>query len=369
MATKLDADVVVIGGGAVGAACTYLFSKVGLSVILLEKEKSCATGITGRNPGVVHSGSYYLPGTLRARVAVRGNELLWNFCKKYNVAHLTCGKLIIANTERQLSALETIMQSGKENGLQDLVFCDKKRLREMVPDIVAKAGIFSKTTGIVDGVAFTDRLLDVARSNGAIISLDTPFTDAKQINGHWQISTAFDPDYKLKVRFVVNAAGLSAIDLRKKIFPDKPSPTIYWEKGSFVRYTKRNAFKHLVITASSPGFPENRVDCIPGLDGITRFGPIINLTTDSDDFTVSESTVYQVFSMLKNIFPKISEQHLQPCFSGIAPKLEKNREASKDLIIERDQNSGWIDLLGLCSPALSASLAIAEEVRALLVEM
>ena len=111
MQSQLDADVAIIGGGAVGSACAYTLSKSGLSTILLEKESTFASQITGHNPGVIHSGSYYASGSIRARVAPRGNKLLWEFCRKYNVPNLKCGKLIIGNTEKQLHALEIIFQN------------------------------------------------------------------------------------------------------------------------------------------------------------------------------------------------------------------------------------------------------------------
>ena len=369
MQSKLDADIAIIGGGAVGAACAYTLSKYGLSIIVLEKERTFASKITGHNPGVVHSGCYYAPGSMRARVAVRGNKLLWEFVKKYNVPHRRCGKFIIANTENQLSALEKVVQNGQENGVKDLIVYDQKFFRKMVPNVVAKAALFSKSTGIFDGIEFTHRLIEVAQSKNVIVAHSTKFTNAIRSGNFWRIITESQTDYKPKVRYIVNAAGLSALNLRNQIFPHKQQPKIFWEKGSFACSTKKNLFKHIVINATVPGFPEPRVDCIPRLDGITQFGPVCSYLTKPNDWSVAENTVDLVFSSVRNFLPTIQREDLQPYFAGISPKLEQTGNSSRDLIIEKDTTNSWIDLLGLSSPSLSAILAIGEQVQHLITEM
>lgn len=352
----------IIGAGVIGLAIAFKISQKSHSVILVEKESQYGCGISSRNSEVIHAGIYYHTGSLKALLCLEGKRLLYEHCEKYQIRHKRTGKLFLAVTSEEISKLELTKKQATENGVDDLVELDESALRRLEPEIRGKAGLLSPSSGIFDSHGFMKSLFLLGQSNGVIFAASSPVVGADPVAVGWRVRVGGKEPTTISSKVVVNAAGLHAIELSKTVFPGRNIPTLYPTKGSYIRYSGKSSVKHIIYPAIVPGLIEERVDATPDLEGNLRFGPNTEKTDGLEDFSVASNIAEGMIPAIKRYLPNLDATHLYPDCSGIRPRIYDSGDAVEDFRFDWAPTPGWLDLWGIESPGLTASLAIAEHV-------
>jgi len=249
------ADVAVIGGGVIGTATAMalLERHPGLSVTVLEKEDRLAAHQTGHNSGVIHSGLYYKPGSLKARTCTSGREALYSFCAEHGIVHERCGKVVIATSNAEIPALDALEQRGRDNGLTGLERLDGRGLRHYEPHAAGVAGLFVPQTGIVDYAAVTVAYGDVIRSRGGRVLTSCYVERVTRQQGGFVLGTA---QGELPCRFLINCAGLQS-DRLARLCGIATDVGIIPFRGEYyqVAPSRRGLVKNLIYPVPDPAFP------------------------------------------------------------------------------------------------------------------
>ncbi|MBO1338078.1 L-2-hydroxyglutarate oxidase [Streptomyces sp. VRA16 Mangrove soil] len=265
----VDADVVVVGGGIVGLSTAYAVSRAapGTRVVVLEKEAGPALHQTGRNSGVIHSGIYYRPGSLKARFAVRGAAEMVKFCAEYGIAHEVTGKLIVATRRDELPRLHALVQRGRENGIP-VRELGPAQIQEYEPEVRGLAAIHVGTTGIADYRAVAERL---AETSGAEIRYGA---EAVQIDRRPERGVAVRTRLGdiVRARVLVNCAGLQC-DRVARLAGDDPGMRIVPFRGEYFELARPELVRGLVYPVPDPAFPFLGVHLTRGIDGSVHVGP------------------------------------------------------------------------------------------------
>jgi L-2-hydroxyglutarate oxidase LhgO len=354
----VDTDLVVIGCGVVGLAITYKFAKEGYSVISLDKESQFGTGVSSRSSEVIHAGIYYEKGSLKALLCLKGKELLYEHCQKYKVNHKKLGKIFIAVNEDEISSLKKLKSQAEDNGLMDLSQLNGSEIKKMEPLLNGSYGLFSPSTGIVDSHGLMQSLVQLSEDYDVIFAYLSPVLNAEPINNGWKINIGGKDPIWIKSKMVINAAGLNAINLSQSIFPERKTPKLEPVKGGYLRLTGRSPFNHIIYPAMIPGQIAERVDATPDLMNSLRFGPSIEKTNGINDFNVSEELIDKFYPSIRRYFPDVNKSKLHLDQAGIRPKIKIDGISNPDFTFSWAPNIGWLDLWGMESPALTASLAI-----------
>jgi L-2-hydroxyglutarate oxidase LhgO len=358
----MDADVVVIGAGVVGLAIAAKMAEKKYSVIILEKESKFGTGISSRNSEVIHAGIYYKTDSLKASLCLRGKTLLYEHCKKYNVAYKKIGKLFLAVTHDEVLRLEQTQNQAILNGVEDLLELNQKQLTRLEPELSGSAALLSPSSGIIDSHSFMKSLLSLSENNKAIFVPQSPVDNAEPISDGWKIYIGGKEPTSITCKTVINSTGLYAIKLSKKIFPNRIVPKLHPTKGVYLRYSGKSPLQHIVYPAIIPGRIEERVDATPDLGVSLRFGPNVEEASSLEDFSVKDEIIQQMLPGIKRYLPNIDASRLHLDIAGIRPKIYGDEEPVADFRFDWAEENGWLDLWGMESPALTGSLAIGEYV-------
>lgn len=364
----MDTEVVVIGAGVIGLAVAFKVSEKGHTVILLEKESGYGTGVSSRSTEMIHAGIYYQTSSLKACLCLKGKRMLYEHCERYNVKYKRVGKLFIAVTQEELPRLEETRKQALSNGLDDLVDISEKELRKIEPAIRGITALFSPSSGVFDSHSFMKSLFILGKSKGVIFSPSSPALNAEPIKEGWKVQVGGREPTSVSCRVVVNVAGLYTTDLSKKVFPDREVPVLHPVKGSYLRYSGASPVKHIIYPSILPGVIEERVDATPDIGGSLRFGPNIEKTKGLEDFTLDPGLVKSMSRAITRYLPGLDISRLHPDCAGIRPKIYGPGDPVADFRFDWAPVPGWLDLWGIESPGLTASLAIGEYVRDLIAE-
>jgi L-2-hydroxyglutarate oxidase LhgO len=359
-----DFDVVVIGAGVIGLAVAQALAMAGASVLIIEQASHIGTEISSRNSEVIHAGIYYAPGSLKSRLCLKGKERLYAFCAQYGVPHRRCGKLIVATDESQIAGLTAIHAGATACGMLDLEMLDAEAVRSREPALKAVAALLSPTTGIIDSHAYMFALLGRAEAHGATLACRSEVEAVERDVVGWTVRLAGMPAPVASAHMVVNAAGLDSIRVARSIagFPQSLIPTLHYAKGSYFGYAGSVPFSHLVYPLPEPGGLGTHLTL--DMAGRARFGPDVDWV-DKPDYHVDPAKRERFAAAVRLFWPDVDPNRLHPDYAGVRPKLSGPREPPADFAIygPRDHNvRGIVNLFGLESPGLTASLAIAEEV-------
>ncbi|WP_425559668.1 L-2-hydroxyglutarate oxidase [Kitasatospora terrestris] len=265
-------DVVVVGGGIVGLSTAYALTRArpGVSVVVLEKEGGLAAHQTGRNSGVIHSGVYYRPGSLKARYATGGAAEMVEFCREQGVAHEVTGKLIVATAAEELPRLAALAERGRENGIP-VTELDAAGIREFEPEVTGVAGLHLATTGICDFPAVARRYAELAREKGAELRLGTEVRSIVRRSDGVTVRTASG---ELRAGVLVNCAGLHS-DRVARMAGDDPGVRIVPFRGEYYELAphRRGLVRGLVYPVPDPAFPFLGVHLTRGIHGDVHVGP------------------------------------------------------------------------------------------------
>jgi L-2-hydroxyglutarate oxidase LhgO len=357
---------VVIGAGAVGLAVARQLALSGLETLILEKNDRIGMETSARNSEVIHAGIYYAKESLKARLCVEGKRLLYDFCAAHGVPHKRLGKLIVGHAGQQ-AQIAAIAKMAADNGVDDLGPLDARQIAALEPDIRADHGLFSPSTGIIDSHQFMLALLgDITLVRGSMVNA------IRRRGESWSLAVKSDgEDIALQARIVVNAAGLWAQSLAGRIEGLNAAPPLHLAKGSYAVLSVKSPFRHLVYPIPEPGGLGVHVTLDMG--GRARFGPNVEWLASSDpgaiDYTVSPDIAAQFAPIIASYWPGVKQEMLSPDYAGVRPKLSAPGQPNADFRIDGPQAHGLpglVNLFGIESPGLTASLAIAQHVAGLL---
>ena len=361
-------ECIVIGAGVVGIAVARRLALAGREVVVLEAEDAIGTHTSSRNSEVIHAGIYYASGSLKARLCMQGWKALYRYCAERGVAHRRVGKLIVATSERQRPRLEAIRAQAEANGVADLRALSGAEAKTMEPELACVAAVLSPSTGIIDSHAYMLSLQGDAEDRGAVIALRSPVVSGRVVAGGIELDIGGREPSTIVARLVVNSGGLHAPRVAASIagVPASNVPPCYYAKGNYYTLAGRSPFSRLVYPV--PEAAGLGVHLTLDLAGQARFGPDVEWV-ESIDYRVDQSRAEDFYRAIRAYWPAIRDGSLQPAYSGIRPKIQAIGEAARDFLIEgpRDHGvPGLVNLFGIESPGLTASLAIADYVAALL---
>jgi len=361
-------DAVVVGAGVVGLAVARALALAGREVIVLESESTTGTGTSSRNSEVIHAGIYYPPGSLKARLCVAGRRALYPFLAERGIAHRRCGKLIVATDPNQVPGLEKLQGQAKANGVADLRMLSAREARALEPQLACVAALESPSTGIVDSHAFMLGLRGDAEDCGAAIAFRSPLLAGHVRQGAIELEVGGEEPMRLLAHAVVNSAGLFAQDVARSIegFPAERIPPTHYCKGNYFSLSGRSPFSRLVYPA--PEAAGLGVHLTLDLAGQARFGPDVEWI-ERVDYDVDAKRAEVFYGAIRSYWPGLPDGALQPAYSGIRPKLQARGQPASDFLIQGPADHGvarLVNLFGIESPGLTASLAIGDAVSDLL---
>jgi len=369
-------DAVVVGAGVVGLAVARALARGGLEVVIVEREGAIGSGVSSRNSEVVHAGLYYPPGSLKARMCVRGRELLYAYCAERGVPHRRCGKLVVATSPAERAKLDDILRRGHANGVHALRPIDGAQARELEPALSADcvAALHSPDSGIVDSHALMTSLLGEAEAAGAMLALKSPFEGARRDGPEgWVVRTGGDEAFELGCRWLVNAAGLGTHRVAGAIegLPAAAYPAQRLAKGHYFGLTGRAPFSRLIYPTPVDG--GLGVHLTLDLGGQARFGPDVEWLPASVaeaelDYTVDASRQGAFERDIRRYWPGLQEGALVPAYTGVRPKLSGPGELAADFLVQGPADHGLpglVQMLGIESPGLTSCLALGEHVAGL----
>lgn len=371
----MDFDLIVIGGGLIGLAVAVECAEQGVSTAILERHCRWGMETSSRNSEVIHSGFHYPSGSLKAWLAVEGNARLYDFSETFSIPFLRTGKITVAFSENEEENLLRLYKQGKENGVENLEIFSKLLLQRRFPGLTAQAALFSPSTGIISAHSLMDCLAKKFQDAGGIIALGSNVTGIER-SGEGYLITLFQREEEhYSAANIVNAAGLFADHI--STLCGIPA-SLFWGKGDYFRI-------HAPFPFDLPVYPVPESDCLgihctPDLGGGWRLGPDIEYV-EKKDFPYPDNRHAPAFSVdrkkralflqeARKYVPELREEDLFPESYGIRAKIGGPGEGFTDFIIREEAKAGrpgFINLMGIDSPGLTASLAIGKLVAATIV--
>lgn len=387
-------DVVVIGGGIVGLATaqTLTAQSPGLSLAVLEAEDRLAAHQSGHNSGVIHSGLYYKPNSLKARYCTEGREAMYRFCREHGIAHEHCGKVVVATRSEELPALEELKRRGQANGLHGIRLLDGVELREQEPHVAGIAGLLVPETGIADYPAVVQRLAELTQEAGGAIRLNTRVHGCDRRQGQLTLLTSQD---EVRCRFLINCGGLQADRLARRSGV-RPDVQITPFRGEYYQLIpqRRHLVRNLIYPVPDPRFPFLGVHFTRMVHGEVEAGPNAVLALKREGYRhrdVSPRDVWQMLrypgfwhmvkrywktgigelyrslskkaflAALQRLVPELRSEDIRPAGAGVrAQALARDGSLVDDFrIISCPQ---MVHVLNAPSPAATASLRIARAI-------
>lgn len=368
-----ETNVVIIGAGVVGLAIAAELSHTNNHIYVFEKNRTFGLETSSHNSEVIHAGIYYPEDSLKAKFCVQGNRLLYDICEKYSVPYKKLGKLIVAADRNETREVDRLYRQGTKNGIGDLKLLSRDEVKKLEPNVSAVAGLLSPATGVVDSYLLMRSFYGRAKENGAdfiynaeVIGIDkTPHGYKVSVKDREGVSTVV-------ARVVVNAAGLFSDRVAQMagINIEKAGYKLYFCKGEYFSLSPR--LGHLVNRLVYP-VPEQAgvgVHVTLSLNGTIRLGPNVKYV-DTIDYSVDEHDRTDFYRAAHRYLPAIEPDDLIADFAGIRPKLQGPGEGFRDFIIREESDKGLpglIDLIGIESPGLTSSPAIAKHVTGIVQE-
>jgi L-2-hydroxyglutarate oxidase LhgO len=369
-------QTVVIGAGVVGLAVARRLALDGQEVLLLESADAFGTGTSSRNSEVIHAGIYYPAGSLKAQLCVQGRQQLYAYCQERSVAHKQCGKLIVATSSDQVAQLSAIQAKAALNGLTGvdaLCLLTQAEAKALEPALQCDAALWSPSTGIVDSHALMLSYLGDFENAGGLLALNACFESAQVVPGDDKGTTRFvvrtRDGTELLAQRVVNAAGLTAPNVAQKFTGMKTNglPKAYYAKGNYFSLSGKSPFSHLIYPV--PEAAGLGVHLTLDMAGQAKFGPDVEWVDSPDQLLVDPRRGDAFYAEVRKYWPGLKDGALLASYAGIRPKINAPSEAAADFCIMGPQAhgvKGLVHLLGIESPGLTSSMAIADRVWALL---
>jgi L-2-hydroxyglutarate oxidase LhgO len=367
----MDAEITIIGAGVIGLAIAEEVSKENHNVFLIEKHSSFGQETSSRNSEVIHAGIYYTKDSLKAKLCVEGKRLLYDYCLKYEVPFNNCGKLIVATSDLEIAVIEGIRQTALKNGVDDLVVLGKEKISDLEPNIYALQALYSPSTGIVDTHSLMKRYETNSVNNGVQIVYGSEVTGITKLRGGYEI-TLLDADKKNYVftsQIVINSAGLTSDKVSGMTGIEDDNLKIMFCKGEYFRINppKNRLIKRLVYPVPHHNMEGIGIHVTIDMGGGVKLGPdVAYLESNVYDYTLTASKQEAFYKSAKKFLPFLDYDDIAPEMSGIRPKIQKPGEPLRDFYIMEERKRGFpgfINLIGMESPGLTSSIAIAKYVN------
>ena len=358
----MDCGIAVIGAGVVGLATAAALSQRERSIFILEKNGSHGMGVSSRNSEVVHAGIYYPPGSLKAKLCVEGRERLYAICARQGLPHRKLGKLIVALSEQECGKLQQLRETAEENGVPGLSLVGEKGLRDLEPNVRAVAGLHSPETGIISAHHLMGHFLHVAKECGAEIVCGTSVIGIEEVRRGFRITTEDERGERFAFvsERVVNAAGLYADGIAAMVGAQYAQ---HYCKGDYfsVQNVPGNTVRRLVYPLPEANHVGLGVHVTLDLSGRMRLGPDATYMEKREDYRVDVGKRDAFFESAVRFLPFLKKENIVADMSGIRPKLQGPGEGFRDFVISEDR-PGFVNLVGIESPGLTAAPAIARQV-------
>lgn len=360
------ANIIIIGAGAVGLSIAAELSRIHKDIILVECNPSFGQETSSRNSEVIHAGIYYPKDSLKLKTCIEGKALLYEFCARNNIPHRRLGKLIIAADKNEAGDLEKLFLHGKENGVNDLTLLSKAQINDMEPGIKAQSAIYSPSTGILDTHSFMKCLVSSFEKNGGQVAYNTQVTGIAKGEKGYEI-TVIDSQkdvFTLNSNVVINCAGLNSDKIAAFVGFKRPEYKLKYCKGDYFRlsHSKEADIKHLIYPVPKEDRAGLGIHLTLDLTGSIRLGPDDEYV-ERIDYKIDPSKAKLFYESVKTFLPFVKLDKIYPDTSGVRPKLQGKGEGFRDFIIRHEEISGFpgfINLIGIESPGLTASLSIAK---------
>ena len=363
------ADITIIGAGVIGLAIAAQVAKANRQVYVLEKNEGFGLETSSRHSGVIHAGIYYPQDSLKAKLCVAGNRRLYELCERYDIGHKRSGKLIVATNDEESGALDVLLERGRRNGAEDLKLISKRELKKLEPNVAGVAAMLSPSSGIIDSHALMQYFIAKAVERGAQIAYQSQVVGIKKAADGYEVIVE---DSEGKSFFItttlVNSGGLYSDEIAEMagIDIDGAGYRLHYCKGEYFSLRRRQGTKvnRLIYPVPPSDIAGVGIHITFDLEGRMRLGPDIKYV-DSLDYSVDRRDQKLFCFLVRKLLPAIEYEDLAPEMAGIRPKLQGPGEEIRDFVItdEADRGlPGFINLIGIESPGLTSSPAIAEMV-------
>jgi L-2-hydroxyglutarate oxidase LhgO len=359
-----EVECVVVGAGVVGLATARALALAGHEVLVLERAYTIGFETSSRNSEVIHGGLYYPAGSLKARCCVAGRQRLYAYCRDRGVPNAQIGKLIVAAEESEIAGVERIAVAARANGVDDLQWLSATQAQRLEPEVRCVAALLSPSTGIIDSHALMLAFEGEAEAAGAMVVLRAPVLRGRVYHDGFHLSIGGEEPSEVRCRVLVNAAGLYAPALAHAILgiPRETIPPAFFCRGVYFTVVGRAPFRRLVYPVPPPG--GLGVHITLDLAGQARFGPDVEWISEVD-YAVDPARGEAFYAAIRAYWPGLRDGALQPGYAGVRPKISGPSEPAADFIVQGPEVHGiprLVNLYGIESPGLTASLPLADEV-------
>lgn len=361
----MDSDITIIGAGVIGLAIAAELADKKSNIIILEKNETHGMEISSRNSEVIHAGIYYPPDSMKAKFCVQGRQQLYETCMKHNIPHLKIGKLIIAISDKEMETLEQLGQAAKKNGVT-VTLIDKKQVNALEPHVNAVGALYSPETGIINAHALMNYYHRSAKMKGAETVYKTKVTGIEKLACGYRVTTLNgDGDqFEFDTEKLVNAAGLHSDEIAAMV---GGAYKHHYCKGDYfsIKNVKKGTVNRLVYPVPEKDHVGLGVHLTLDLSGRMKLGPDATYINRVEEYKVDGSKREQFYESAVRFLPFIQKEDIVPEMSGIRPKLQGPGEGFRDFVISEDF-PGFVNLVGIESPGLTAAPAIARYVSNIL---
>ena len=364
-------DITIVGAGIIGLAIAAELSDGKRNIYILEKNHTFGLETSSRNSQVIHAGIYYPESSQKAKLCVEGKELLYRLCEDYDIPCKRLGKLVLAVGEMEVGELERLYEQGNRNGVDDLQILSRREFKKLEPNIHGVAALHSPSTGVIDVYSLMRLLHGKAIEKGAHFVFDAEMMGIEKVSN----------GYKVKVKdreglsstttsILINAAGLGSDRVAKLAGIDIANANykLHYCKGEYFSVGRVLPVERLIYPM--PGTYGVGIHITPNVDGRTRLGPNARYV-DHIDYQVEEAQREVFHKSVQTFLPCLDVDDLEPEFAGIRPKLQGPGEGFRDFVIADEKGKGlpgFMNLVGIESPGLTSSIAIAQLIRELVEE-
>ncbi len=368
-----EIDITIVGAGVVGLAIASAVAQEGRDVFVFERNRTFGLETSSRNSQVIHAGIYYPANSLKAKFCVEGRALLYELCEKHNIPYRKMGKVITAVREGEIGVIERLYEQGKRNGVEDLRLLSRNELKKLEPNVEGIAGLFSPSSGIIDSYALMKFLYEKAKERGVKFVFNSEVIGIEKVGTDYKIGVREPQDVSsITTHILINSAGLNSGKIAELagINIAQARYRLSYCKGEYFSVDSRKAGLIRKLIYPAPQQAGLGIHAGFDLEGKMRLGPSIRYTKKLD-YGVDESQKEVFCQFAKGFLPFIELEDLEPDFAGIRPKLQGHGEDFRDFVIAHEDKRGLpglINLIGIESPGLTASLAIARHVGEMLNE-
>ena len=369
-----EVDVAIIGAGIIGLAVASEIARQKAGVFVFEKNYAFGLETSSRNSEVIHSGIYYPTDSLKARFCIEGKGLLYELCEQHGICYKKLGKIIVATEEDEVKQLEMLIKQGQKNGVEDLILLSGTELKKLEPKVEGRAGLLSPSTGIIDSHSLLQVYYNQASERGVKFVFNSEVIGIEKMGTKYKVQIKDREGISTFVACaVINAAGLNSDQIARMsgINISQSGYQLHYCKGEYFSLSSkwRNVISRLVYPP-----PEQAglgIHLTLTLDGKVRLGPNAYYV-ETIDYGVDDSKKDVFYQAAKKFLPYIEFEDLEPEFAGIRPKLQSPGEAFRDFVVVHEDRVGFpglINLIGIESPGLTASPAIARYVAKMVVDL